>query len=279
MHPIERFKPPRGITAGQPLKDLFDAKLVELIGESFAAVHSAFDRRRFAKVSCSRLDGGTMLERAGYIADGLEGELPADFVAASAILTSSLGPLLVEVDGEGLRGFFYMPHSMFIARHAAHHFDAGMAVNYELTRRFTAEFSVRPWILRHQSRALTRLKSWTKDADPNVRRLCSEGTRPRLPWASRLPALQADPALAEPILEALKDDPALYVRRSVANHLGDVCKDHPGWAYALCQRWLDELSGAPAALSKERKWLIRHALRLPAKKGDKTALSLRKAAK
>ncbi len=110
-------------------------------------------------------------------------------------------------------------------------------------------------------------------------RLCSEGSRPRLPWASRLPALQADPTLALPLLEALKDDASLSVRRSVANHLGDVCKEHGADVYALCQRWLDEVSDASPVQRKQRCWMIRHAVRLPAKKGDEAALALRERAK
>ncbi|MDD9945069.1 MAG: DNA alkylation repair protein, partial [Myxococcales bacterium] len=198
--------------------------------------------------------------------------------AASEIVIASLGPPLQQTEGNGLRVFFFLPHASFIATSGSAHFDAGMAANYELTRRFTAEFSIRPFIERHQRRTLARLKKWTRDADPHVRRLCSEGTRPRLPWASRLPALQADPSLALPILEALKDDPELYVRRSVANHLGDICKDHPEWTFALCERWIDEVVDAPAERRKQRHWLVRHAVRLPAKKKVARALRLREQA-
>ena len=266
------------ITAGQPLKDLFDATLVELIGESFAAVHKAFDRARFRRTANAGLEDGTMLQRAAHIAEALAGELPADFPAASRVLIAALGPRQPRTDGNGLRGFFYMPHSTYIARHGTGHFDAGMTANQELTMCFTAEFSVRPFLEAHPERTLKRLAKWTGHENEHVRRLCSEGTRPRLPWASRLPVLAADPSLAHPLLEALKDDPSLYVRRSVANHLGDVCKDHPAWVYELCERWLQEVADAPAERAKQRKWMIRHAVRLPAKKGAREALDLRAAA-
>ena len=147
-----------------------------------------------------------------------------------------------------------------------------MAAQHALTQRFSAEFSIRPFLIRDQDRTLARLLEWTRDPSPHVRRLCSEGTRPRLPWATRIPAFVKNPEPVFPILEILKNDPSLYVRRSVANHLGDVAKDHPEKAFALCERWL---TGA----SSELKWLIRHALRHPAKKGDKNALRLRSAAK
>lgn len=278
-HPIQRFKAPSSITTGQPLKDLFDAKLVGLIGASVAAVHPGFRRARFRKVACDGLEQGSMLQRAAHIADALAAELPASFPAAAKILNASLGPTLAETSGNGLRTFFYLPHSAFVAKHGVAHFDAGMKACYEITRRSTAEFCIRPFVMQHQPRALARLLKWTRDPDPHVRRLCTEGTRPRLPWASRLPALAADPELALPLLEALKNDSELYVRRSVANHLGDLCKDHPEWTYQLCRDWLDEVAQDDDTRRKERHWMIRHAVRLPAKKGVRAALQLRAAAK
>ena len=130
---------------------------------------------------------------------------------------------------------------------------------------------MRAFLMRFQERTLERLKAWTKDPDVHVRRLCSEGTRPRLPWAIRIPAFIKDPGPVLPILEALKDDSQLYVRRSVANHLGDIAKDHPDLVFGICERWLE---GASA----DRRWIIRHALRHPAKKGIQAALRLRRSA-
>jgi len=277
-HPIERFQAPNTITAGQPLKDLFDRKLVGLIGQSFAAVYPEFDLRSFKRRAIDGLEDGTMSQRSAHIADALAAALPDDFREASQLLIAALGPEETRGEGHGLRSFFYMPHSSFIARHGEAHFAEGMAACYELTKCFTSEFCLRPFIVRHQKRALALLKKWTRDEDHHVRRLCSEGSRPRLPWASRLPALQADPTLALPILEVLKDDEELYVRRSVANHLGDLCKDHPDWVFDLCERWIEEVASAEESRRKERHWMIRHAVRLPAKKGDRTALELRKRA-
>lgn len=146
-----------------------------------------------------------------------------------------------------------------------------MKAQYELTKRYSAEFSIRPFLIHHQHRTLERLIEWTSNPDPHVRRFCSEGTRPRLAWAPRIPAFIKDPSPTFPILEALKDDPCLYVRRSVANHLGDIAKDHPDAALSICDRWL-------RSASHELKWVLRHALRHPAKKGDQAALRIRAAA-
>ena len=107
---------------------------------------------------------------------------------------------------------------------------------------------------------------WTTDPNEHVRRLASEGSRPRLPWASRVPALRADPTLAAPILDALRDDPSLYVRKSVANHLNDIGKDRPDWLVEHLQGWDRE--------SPRTGWIIRHALRSLIKKGDPHALAL-----
>ncbi len=180
----------------------------------------------------------------------------------------------------GLGVFFYLPHVAFVAAYgldSAHNggrdpFEVSMRAQYELTQRFSAEFSMRPFLIKWPGRTLARLVEWRCDTNPHVRRLCSEGSRPRLPWAMRIPAFIKDPRPVLPILPALKDDADLYVRRSVANHIGDIAKDHPQVAFKICERWLD---GA----SDERKWMIRHAVRHPAKKGVKAALRLRKLAR
>ena len=145
-------------------------------------------------------------------------------------------------------------------------------------QRFTAEFSIRPFLIEHRSKCLTMLKRWTKDSNPHIRRLITEGTRPRLPWAMRLPEFQKDPNHTLPLLEVLKDDPDLYVRRSVANHLADIAKDHLDFAFDVCEQWLDELDGSDDSRSQNRQWVIRHAVRLPAKKGNARAVEIREKA-
>ena len=142
-----------------------------------------------------------------------------------------------------------------------------MKAQYELTQRFTAEFSIRPFLVRHQEKTLARLDKWTRDPNPHVRRLVSEGTRPRLPWAPRLRAFQKDPRPVLALLEKLKDDPELYVRRSVANNLNDIGKDHPEILAETARRWL---RGA----SEDRAWLVRHALRSAVKRCEKGALEV-----
>jgi 3-methyladenine DNA glycosylase AlkC len=279
-HPRARIPAaPRSIQKGSSLGDLLAREAVECLAHNIALVHPKFDGGAFCKTAMDGLDAHAILQRGHHLAKALRIHLPARYSEAVEVLLRSLTRPLTPTDETGLAAFFYLPHVSFVATFgldAEHNggkdpFEVSMRAQYELTRRFTAEFSMRPYLIRWPERTLARLMEWTRDPDPNVRRLCSEGARPRLPWAMRIPAFVKDPRPALPILEALKDDPELYVRRSVANHIGDIAKDHPALAFEICERWVN---GASA----ERKWIIRHAVRHPAKKGVKAALHLRKVA-
>jgi 3-methyladenine DNA glycosylase AlkC len=278
LHPAQRFIAPTAIQQGTPLKELMDHRLVALVGESLASVVSDFNLRRFQATAAGGLEKLELKERALHIARAMAGHLPGDFDELAPLLVRSFGPPLSATEGNGLAPFFYFPHAHLIAVYGVRRFESGMAANYELTKRFTAEFSIRPFLVEYRARALKLLSRWTQDADPHVRRLVSEGTRPRLPWAMRLPEFQADPHLSLPLLEKLKDDPELYVRRSVANHLGDVAKDHPDVVFDVCETWLHEVDGLATPEADNRRWIVRHAVRHPAKRGVRRALKVRAAA-
>ena len=166
-----------------------------------------------------------------------------------------------------MAAFLFLPHTALVAHYGLAHFEASMHAQHALTQRFTAEFSIRPFLMQHQAATLARLRQWTQDPSEHVRRLVSEGTRPRLPWAPRLPAFQKDPAPVLALLELLKDDPALYVRRSVANNLNDIGKDHPNVLTGTTHQWLQNAS-------EERQWIVRHALRTAIKRGEPGALAV-----
>ncbi len=271
---------PRSIAQGSSLALLLDREAIECLTHNLGIVHPAFDAAGFQRDAHEGLGPLSILRRGEHLARALRRHLPPVYDDAIAILTRSLTPVLSRTEGLGLAVFFYLPHVSFITLYGLDPaenggrdpFETSMAAQYELTRRFSAEFSMRPFFIQWPERTLARLLEWTIDPDPHVRRLCSEGTRPRLPWAIRIPALIRDPRPVIPILESLRDDPEEYVRRSVANHLGDIAKDHPELAFEICERWV---SGA----SEERKWLIRHAVRHPAKHGIAAALQLRELAK
>lgn len=271
---------PRTILKGSTLADLLDREAVDCLAHNLSLAYPAFDANGFRASAVKAVSGLAILARGQALAQTLRRFLPHQYEKAIGVILKSLTPPLGKTDGLGLGVFFYLPHVCFVATygHDADHnggrdpFETSMRAQYELTRRFSAEFSIRSFLIRSQERTLARLIKWTGDPDPHVRRLCSEGTRPRLPWAQRIPAFVKDPRPALPILETLKDDPDLYVRRSVANHLGDIAKDHPSLVFEICERWL-------AKASAGRKWIIRHALRHPARKGVSAALRLRARAK
>ncbi len=271
---------PRSIQKGSSLADLLDREAIECIVHNIHLVHSDFDGKAFQQSALNGLKPLSIMQRGHHLARALREYLPERYEDAVHVLLKSLTPPQTGTEDLGLAVFFYLPHVSFVATYGldpAHNdgrdpFEISMVAQYELTKRFSAEFSIRPFLVKWPERTLAQLEQWTDNPDPHVRRLCSEGTRPRLPWAIRIPAFIKDPRPVLPILEALKDDLDLYVRRSVANHIGDIAKDHPLLAFELCERWLE---GA----TKERKWLLRHAVRHPAKKGVKAALRIRRLAK
>lgn len=279
IHPAQRFVAPASIQRGTPLKELMNGKLISLIGQSLVDVVPNFDQKRFQARAVRGLKTLELKDRAHHIAQTMLEQMPANFEEISPLLIRSLGPPLDKTEGNGLAPFFYLPHIQLIAAQGVTHFESGMTANYEITKRFTAEFSIRPFLMEHRVQCLEMLAGWVKDSNAHVRRLVSEGTRPRLPWAMRLPEIQENPNLSLPLLEALKDDSELYVRRSVANHLGDIAKDHLDLALEVCERWLDEVNESEdATLMANRRWIVRHALRHPAKKDNAKAVQLRKKA-
>lgn len=276
QHPAERFIAPSAIEQGVPLKDLMGPRLVDLIGQSLADVVPGFNVGRFRARAVRGLSQLELKERAQKIADAMAEQLPERFEELAPLMIQSFGPPLSRTEGNGLAPFYYYPHAHLIAAQGIDDFESGMAANYELTKRFTAEFSIRPFLIQHRDRCLKRLRQWATDESPHVRRLVSEGTRSRLPWAMRLPEFQADPNLSLPLLELLKDDPELYVRRSVANHLGDIVKDHLDVALDVCEAWLKQAKTQGATTAGiNRRWIVRHAIRHPAKKGHARAIEIR----
>lgn len=163
--------------------------------------------------------------------------------------------------------FFYLPHMMFVAERGLDHFDLSMRAQYELTKRFSAESSIRAYIGRDPERTFEILRRWAKDENPHVRRLVSEGTRLRLPWAARVVWLDVNPERVLDLLELLKDDPSSMVRRSVANNLNDLGKVRPELLVRTCRAWL-------ADETQERRALVEHALRSAVKRGETGALEL-----
>ncbi|MDR7095407.1 DNA alkylation repair protein [Hydrogenophaga laconesensis] len=265
----------------EPFKNLINPTTVANTGLHLRKAWPRFDRARFETQAATGLDRLEFKARAMQLADALEATLPDDFASACDVLEASLAPpVAMDAQGEplklgeardahGIGGWALWAVGEFVARRGVASEAAaqrGLACLHAVTQRFTAEFAIRPLIQRHPALAFDTLGHWVNDPSAHVRRLVSEGSRPRLPWGLRLQSLVADPAPTLPLLLALQDDPSSYVRRSVANHLNDIAKDHPD----LVAGWVrDHLIDAP----DERSALLRHASRSLIKAGHAPTLA------
>lgn len=255
----------------EPLKNLFSPELVGWVARHLARRVPRLDAEIFAAPILAALPALELKERAQLIANHMVRALPADAPTRHGMLVAMLHPDPLDhadksSDANGLAGWAVMPLTLAVGRHGLEDFDGALAALKEMTKRFTAEFAIRHMLLSDQRRALDAMASWVSDPNRHVRRLVSEGTRPRLPWAMQLPALVADPRPVLPLLEALRDDPEPYVRRSVANHLNDISKDHAALFADIVESWMQ---GASA----DRRALLKHASRSLIKKGDERILA------
>lgn len=257
----------------EPFKNFFNEARVKGLATQIVSYCPQFDGQGFVDFVMSGLEDLELKERSARIAEGLGHFLPANFAQSAIILQRCLHPdedtafqSGADFGAEGVRGWMIAPMSHYVAEQGMGHFDLAMATLKEMTKRFTAEFAVRFFLLEDKDRALAIMEDWICDPNRHVRRLVSEGTRPRLPWAMRLPMFQEDPAPVLALLEKLKDDGEEYVRRSVANNLNDIAKDHPDLVAEVAARWMKDAT-------KERQWLVRHALRTLVKQGHPKALA------
>ena len=246
------------------LKDYFTAEVIGDIGERIRSVHAPFDTNAFVTNALGTdWNGLTFTERSRRIANALWAGIGLDVVPTLDVLVAALPDELDDPEGALNEGFSLWPFGDAIAAHAVDQMDAGLDACEELTKCFTSEFAVRPFLARYPE-ALDRVALWAHDPNEHVRRLASEGTRPRLPWATRLD-LPIDTVLT--ILTELRADPSLYVRRSVANHLNDLAKADSDRIVRLAESWHAE--GV-----EETTWIVRHAMRNHLKQGDPRVLAM-----
>lgn len=266
----------------EPFKNLISTRTVDTAGRHLQRVWPRFNRHAFEQQAASGLDALEFKARAMQLANALEATLPDRFALAADLIEASLAPpTALDAEGEpvglannehgdadepGLRGWVVWSLAEFVARRGMDDLPRALACLHALTQRFSAEFAIRPFIQRHPDTVFATLAQWVNDPSAHVRRLVSEGSRPRLPWGLRLQALVADPSPSLPLLRALQDDTSAYVRRSVANHLNDIAKDHPD----LVASWVQ--AHRPGA-SAHREALLRHASRSLIKQGHAPTLS------
>ena len=251
----------------EPLKNSFGPDVVLTVADMVTSVYPPFDRARYLAVALDGFDELELTARAKQVSDALAAVLPAARGQALEIVAAALDFPFAGGRPTGMASFVYMPFGVFIAEHGLDHFELAMQAQLELTQRFTAEFSIRPFLERYPEETLSRLATWCTHPNHHVRRLVSEGTRPRLPWAGRLRAFQEDPGPVLGLLERLKDDDSEYVRRSVANNLNDIAKDHPETVVEVARRWWSDEDA-------QRRALVRHALRTLVKQGHPEALAV-----
>lgn len=258
----------------EPFKNLIDAPGVRDIARHLQRAWPRFEAARFEAAALHGLEALELKARALHIATALEATLPADFDRAASVIEASLAPpgagddlSALRSSQAGLAGWPVWPLCEFVARRGLNHPERALRTLHALTQRFTAEWALRPFIVAHPALCWATLQRWCADPSAHVRRLVSEGSRPRLPWGLQLKSLIADPSPTLPLLRVLQDDSSEYVRRSVANHLNDIAKDHP----AIVVQWLQEfLPGA----QPERRRLLEHASRTLIKRGCAPALKL-----
>ncbi len=250
------------------LKEIINPALVGKMASDIKAVWPGFKQKAFQKKVVEGLNPLSFSERAHWVMLQMAAFLPADYPTAIQILQQSFGPEQAEEKEEGdYSSFYYWPHAKFVEHYGLDHFDLSIKALYEITKRFTAEFSIRAFITRYPEKMMTLLHQWVEDDNHHVRRLVSEGSRPRLPWAGRLPQFQQDPQPVIELLEKLREDPELYVRRSVANNLNDIAKDHPEIVVEVLNRW-SQID------NPDTQWIIKHAARTLIKSGHTEVLSL-----
>ena len=264
----------------EPLKNMFGPEMVHRAATSLSEAYSAFDTTGFTTAALDNFERLELTPRCRQIAAAMATYLPEDRAAAIDILVASLGPELEncdpddaepvgdpDIDDNVMSGFFYMPHGYFLANHGGVHFEKTMWANYEITKRATSEFSIRTPLRDHTEATLEYLSDWASDENVHVRRLVSEGSRPRLPWSFRLQTFIEDPSPILPLLETLKDDPVEYVRRSVANNLNDIAKDHPDVVTGIGREWWTDGD-------TNRRRMVRHGMRTLIKAGNLDALDV-----
>lgn len=242
------------------MKESLSKAAVLRIAKSFLRVDKHFDDVKFTKLAVIGLHNLELKERVQHIINALKICLPNDFEQTAIILDQLKTHWIRGDENDTFQIFAAWPVIDSIAELGIEHPHIALPLLKNLTGLFSAEFAVRAFIIRYPDICQTYFKQWIYDEDEHVRRLVSEGTRPRLPWAIQLKMYVKDPSCNIPLLTHLKNDSSLYVRRSVANHLNDIAKDHPELVIDICEPWMHNPT-------PQIEWVIKHATRTLVKTG------------
>lgn len=244
----------------EPLKAIYNEEFLRNFGDKVQAVYSPFDRERFiANVMDNRWNDLKLKERMRRIIVTLGRYLPDKYEEALNILFA--------ID-ESCIGFPYLffPDFVEVYGQAEKDWDLSMKALERFTTKSSSEFAVRPFLLSNPDRMMCQMEAWAKHSNEHVRRLASEGCRPRLPWGVGLPLFKQDPTRVLSVLEMLREDSSLYVRKSVANNLNDISKDNPAIVIEKACRW--------KGVNPNTDWIIRHGCRTLIRKANPIIMEL-----
>jgi 3-methyladenine DNA glycosylase AlkC len=254
--------------AYKQLKLWFDKDLAELLADKILTIDPSFNKRKFVNHINKSVTDLELKERVECIADKLYVELGANYSEGIKTLSAILGPENKEETGMFNNFYWIMPVAKYIEKYGLDHFELSINAVEEVTKRNTGEYTIRPFLEQHTKDTLKQMKHWARDENFHVRRLSCEGVRPRLPWAKKLDIFILNPKPILPILNTLKDDKSKYVQKSVANCINDILKDNEVIGKDLLDSWKTKNR------SKERQWIMKHAVRNLIKKDDVWAKKL-----
>lgn len=245
----------------EPLKNMYHPGFFESFTGLLAQSVPGFRKQAFLnQVFDNYWEERELKQRVRHISTTLHRSLPGNYRQQLQLVLN----LVERLQEQGVRGGFeYMIFPDFIEQYGLSDLQASLDAMEVLTQFISCEFAIRPFLLQYPQEVMSRMLVWSRHAHAHVRRFSSEGCRPRLPWGASIPALKRDPSPILPVLENLKDDDSVFVRKSVANNLNDIAKDHPGIVTGLAKKW----KGSTAAAD----WIIRHGCRGLLKKADPQA--------
>lgn len=240
------------------LKDLYNPRMIDLLCFEVKRVYSAFNSKNFVKtIFDDAWESRELKERMRHISSTLYNFLPQEYSKAIKILKA------VAVK---FSSFEYMFFQDYVEVYGLDDYKISIDAMEHFTRFASAEFAVRQFILKYPKKMMEQMELWAQSDNYHVRRLATEGCRPRLPWAVALPEFKKDPSPVLKILKLLKDDESEYVRRSVANNLNDISKDNPQIVIDIAKLWIGK--------NQNRDKLIKHACRTLLKQGNQQVLKL-----
>lgn len=232
----------------------FGDNLAELLAQKIQGVWSEFDSQCYIKTIKTMCKDLSYTKRIELHAQILHQLLPQKYPEAVKILTSILGSENPNETGMFTHFYWILPIGKFVELYGLDYFDGSIKAIEEITKRNTGEYAIRPFIRKYPEKTMRVMKKWAKSKSFHLRRLASEGCRPKLPWATKLETFNEDPKLVFEILELLKEDTVKFVKKSVANNLRDYLKVNPTEAKKLITKWSQ-------SDNENTKWILKHAQR------------------